>query len=79
MTVQVDERGRILVPKELRDQFGLEPGAPVIVSAEADGIKLRRALPRKEALARLVGVIPKSAGKPAIAPDDVKRIWEPRP
>lgn len=78
MTTLVDERGRVLVPKDLRAQFGLEPGCPVIVEADADGIKLRRAIPRKEALERLAGVIPKAAGRPTVDPLDVKRIWEPR-
>ncbi|MFA5862884.1 MAG: AbrB/MazE/SpoVT family DNA-binding domain-containing protein [Candidatus Thermoplasmatota archaeon] len=79
MTTSVDERGRVLVPKDLRAQFGLEPGCPVIVEADADGIKLRRAIPRKEALGRLVGVIQKSAGRTSIDPLEAKRIWEPRP
>ena len=76
MATLVDEKGRVLVPKDLRSQFGLEPGCPVIVEADADGIKLRRAIPRKEALERLAGVIPKSAGKAKIDPLDVKKIWE---
>lgn len=79
MTTLVDERGRILVPKDLRQQFGLEPGCPVIVEADADGIRLRRAIPRKEALDRLAGIIPKSAGPPAASPLDIKRIWESSP
>lgn len=78
MAVTVDERGRIVVPKALRDQFGLQPGAPIIIEAEVDGVKLRRAIPRQEALARLVGVIPKAAGPPSADPLQAKRIWEPR-
>ena len=76
MSTLVDERGRILVPKDLRAQFGLEPGCPVIVEADADGIKLRRAIPRQEALDRLAGVIPKAAGRSPINPLDAKRMWE---
>ncbi len=79
MSTLVDERGRILVPKDLRAQFGLEPGCPVIVEAEADGIRLRRAMPRKEALDRLAGAIPKSAGRPPLDPLGAKWIWEIRP
>lgn len=78
MTTLVDERGRVLVPKDLRAQFGLEPGCPVIVEADADGIKLRRAIPRKEAFKRLAGVIPKSSARPSLDPRDAKRIWETR-
>lgn len=70
----VDARGRILVAKDLRAQFGLEPGCPVIAEAESDGIKLRRAMPRQEALRSLAGVIPK--GGSSLDPLDLKRIWE---
>ncbi len=79
MTTTVDERGRILVPKELRERFGFEPGAPVIVEADVDGVKLRRAIPRDEALKRLMGAIPKSAGPPPTDPLDAKRMWERTP
>lgn len=79
MSTLVDERGRILVPKDLRAQFGLEQGCPVIVEAEADGIKLRRAMPRKEALDRLAGVIPRSARRLPMDPLSLKRIWEQHP
>ena len=79
MGTLIDERGRVLVPKSLRDQFGLEPGAPVIVEADVDGVKLRRAIPREEALRRLAGAIPKSAGPPPVSPLDAKRMWERTP
>lgn len=79
MSTLVDERGRVLVPKDLRAQFGLEAGCPVIVEAEADGIKLRRAIPRKEALERLAGIIPKAGKRHALDPLDAKRIWERSP
>lgn len=76
MSTLVDERGRILVPKDLRAQFGLEPGCPVVIEADTDGIKLRRAIPRQEALGRLAGIIPRKAETPPIDPLDAKRIWE---
>lgn len=76
MTTLVDERGRVLVPKDLRDQFGLEPGCPVIVEADVDGVKLRRAIPREQAMKRLAGVIPKSAGPSPASALEAKRMWE---
>lgn len=74
MATLVDERGRILVPKDLRVQFGLEPGAAVIIEADVDGVKLRRAIPRQQALAALVGAIPKS--KTSHDALSLKHIWE---
>ena len=37
----VDSAGRILVPSELRHQFGIEPGCDLILSADAAGIHLQ--------------------------------------
>jgi len=79
MSTLVDERGRVLVPKDLREQFGLEPGCPVIVEADVDGVKLRRAVPRADALKRLAGVIPRTLGPPPASPLEAKRMWERRP
>lgn len=75
MTVTVDERGRVLIPKELRDAHGLGPGSPVILESTERGIEMRPALAKEEAMRRLRGVIPKSAPK---GPDafQAKRIWE---
>jgi AbrB family looped-hinge helix DNA binding protein len=78
MTSRVDKRGRVLVPKELRERFGLDPGTPVIVEADEDGVKLRRAIPQREALRRLAGIIPRSAGPPSVDSLEAKRIWETR-
>ncbi|MBI4898629.1 MAG: AbrB/MazE/SpoVT family DNA-binding domain-containing protein [Actinobacteria bacterium] len=36
-TVQTDARGRLLLPKELRQHLGIEPKGSVIVSACDDG------------------------------------------
>ncbi|MHB8633323.1 MAG: AbrB/MazE/SpoVT family DNA-binding domain-containing protein [Thermoplasmatota archaeon] len=78
MSTMVDERGRVLVPKDLRLQFGLEAGCPVIIEADSDGIKVRRAMPRKEALDRLAGIIPRKTGIKAPDPLALKGIWEPK-
>lgn len=82
MTTTVDERGRILLPKDMRDAHGLTPGSPVIVESEPDGVRLRAALPKEEALRRLEGAINAETRKPGAKPIDpleTKRIWEPSP
>ena len=42
----VTSKGQVTIPKALRDQFGIEPGAKVDFSATADGIRLRRVVDR---------------------------------
>jgi AbrB family looped-hinge helix DNA binding protein len=44
MTLTLDEMGRFVVPKQLRDRFSLKPGDELEVLVEHDGIKLS---PRK--------------------------------
>ena len=55
MIVTIDNAGRFVVPKPLRDQFNLAPGCELEIEAAADGMTLRRveaepALVRKEGI-----------------------------
>jgi AbrB family looped-hinge helix DNA binding protein len=39
----LDRFGRVVIPKETRDHFGLEPGSALIVEEREDGVLLRPA------------------------------------
>jgi AbrB family looped-hinge helix DNA binding protein len=41
VTTTVDRFGRVVIPKETRDRFGLGPGAELTVADADDGILLR--------------------------------------
>lgn len=41
MSITIDRSGRIVVPKALRERFGLYPGTELEIEAEADGLRLR--------------------------------------
>ena len=43
MIVTIDNAGRLVVPKPLREQFNLTPGCELEIEAGTDGITLRRA------------------------------------
>jgi AbrB family looped-hinge helix DNA binding protein len=43
MTQRVGAKGQVVIPKELREQAGLGPGADVDFEAVGDGIVVRRA------------------------------------
>ena len=43
MTQRVGAKGQVVIPKELREQAGLGPGADVDFEAVGDGIVIRRA------------------------------------
>ena len=80
-TTVVDERGRVLIPKNMRRAKHLTPGQPVQVDQTSDGVVIRPVLSRKEALKRLEGAInEKTLSKHAekLDPLDLKKIWEPK-
>lgn len=41
MSITIDRAGRIVVPKAMRERFGLHPGTELEIEAEADGLRLR--------------------------------------
>ncbi|HEY5749075.1 MAG TPA: AbrB/MazE/SpoVT family DNA-binding domain-containing protein [Chryseolinea sp.] len=46
MKALVTSKGQVTIPKELRDRFGIEPGALVDFTAAEDGIRLRKVVNR---------------------------------
>ena len=82
MSVQVDERGRILLPKHLRERFGLVPGRRLRIEAMDDGIIIQAETEREDVLKRLRGAIHEDNQEPRAAPLDpldAKKIWESGP
>lgn len=45
MILTLDKMSRLVVPKGLRERFGLQPGDELEISLERDGIKLRPVQP----------------------------------
>ena len=68
----IDERGRIVIPKDIRDKFGLREGTFVQIDEISDGIKIS-AIRDQNLLKQLKGCI-KTEGK--IDPLKVKQIWQ---
>jgi antitoxin PrlF len=46
MRALVTTKGQVTIPKELREQFGIEPGSLVDFVAGTDGIRLRKVIDR---------------------------------
>ena len=46
MRALVTTKGQVTIPKELREQFGIEPGSQVDFVAATDGIRLRKVIDR---------------------------------
>lgn len=68
----LEDRGRIVVPKELRDRAGLKPGQKVLVEMEDDSLVIRKVADISLFSQELKGCIKKSR----ISPLEMKRIWE---
>jgi AbrB family looped-hinge helix DNA binding protein len=43
MTTTIDNAGRVVIPKRLRDAFNLGPGVEIDIETRADGLHLRPA------------------------------------
>lgn len=74
MTRKVDGLGRVVIPKELRDNLGIEEKDPLEIFTEGDSIILRKYEPVNESklrtqfeLENLLGELPK---------DEQKRVVE---
>jgi AbrB family looped-hinge helix DNA binding protein len=52
LEVTIDKRGRVTIPKAVRDAYGFLPGAPIEIIETATGIELRLPVPRPAQLVR---------------------------
>ena len=55
MTHRVGPKGQVVIPKELRDQFGIEPGDEVTFWGAGDHVALRPTHGRKPLRGRFKG------------------------
>ena len=56
-TKKIDKKGRLTLPKELRESLGLEPGQEVRLSVEGGGVVVRPKVSREEFTEEMVGCI----------------------
>ena len=48
MTARVGQKGQVVIPKQLRDRFGIQPGVEVVFVAEDEGVRVQRARELRE-------------------------------
>ena len=71
-TIKVEDRGRIIIPKEIRDKLGLKPGSELEIILEEGKIKILPKMTLSQVFEELKGCIKKSK----IDPLKVKEIWK---
>jgi len=76
LEVAVDEKGRILIPKEVRDKVGLKAGKRARLEVKGQNIIVMPPISPEEFIAEMEGCIKK--GTPTIRPSDLKKMWEPK-
>lgn len=74
--VEVDDKGRVLIPGAIRKELGLEEGQRLRVEVAGGKVVLSRALTMDEALDRLEGAISRHRqGPPRTDPRKLKDLW----
>ena len=72
----VDQRGRILIPEDMREGAELDEGTIVRVERQDEGIVIQPIGRRKRTWKQLCGIIPKRTGKPEWpTAEEIKSIW----
>ena len=73
--VTVDDKGRVLIPKEIRDKIGLRAGGKARLKIEKENIIIMPPISPEEFIKEMEGCI--REGTPAIDPLKLKKMWEP--
>ncbi|MDZ7688131.1 MAG: AbrB/MazE/SpoVT family DNA-binding domain-containing protein [Halobacteriales archaeon] len=56
-TRKIDDKGRVTIPKGVRESLGLEPGEEVRLSVEGGSVVVRPMVSREEFIEEMVGCI----------------------
>jgi AbrB family looped-hinge helix DNA binding protein len=70
--VKIEERGRILIPKALREELKLKAGRKMLIETRDKEIIIKPVVDLKKLSTELRGCIKKSKIKPL----EIKKIWE---
>lgn len=66
-TVKVGSKGQIVIPKEIRDMFGIEPGQSLVIMAD---LKRGIALQRQEIMTMIADAIMDGRGREVMPNED---------
>jgi AbrB family looped-hinge helix DNA binding protein len=74
-TTKLSTRGQVVIPEEIRNRMGLQPGAQFVVIGEGDVVVLKTLKPPKlEDLKPLLDKVQKAAEAAGVTPEDVERV-----
>ncbi|MFH1328846.1 MAG: AbrB/MazE/SpoVT family DNA-binding domain-containing protein [Candidatus Bathyarchaeota archaeon] len=71
----IDNKGRVLIPKKIRDKTGLQAGGKARLKIEKEHIIIMPPISPEEFIKELEGCITEDT--PTIDPQKLKKMWEP--
>ena len=71
--VVIDHKGRVLIPKEIRDKAGLKPGGKARLKIEKENIVITAPVSPDEFIKEMEGCI--KEGTPTMDPLELKKMW----
>lgn len=74
--VIIDDKGRILIPKQAREKIGLQVGGKARLKIENNKIVIMAPITPEDFITELEGCI--KEGAPTVNPLDIKKMWEPK-
>lgn len=75
---RLDRKGRITIPKPIRDRLNLTAGDHVNIDVEDGAVVIRSRISREEFVEQMKGCInekTRSRDSPSLQPDDLKADW----
>jgi len=73
--VNIDHKGRVQIPKAIREKVGLHSGGKARLKIEKENIIIMPPISAEEFIKEMEGCI--KEGAPVIDPLKLKKIWEP--
>jgi AbrB family looped-hinge helix DNA binding protein len=74
-TTKLSTRGQVVIPEEIRNRLGLQPGEQFVVIGEGDVVVLKTLKPpRLEELKPLLDKVQKASEAAGVTPADVERV-----
>lgn len=75
---RIDEKGRVTIPKTIRDRLNIESGEQVDIDIEDGTVVIRPQISREEFIETMEGCITADTRRKSVAkltPEDVKSDW----
>ncbi|MEX2374837.1 MAG: AbrB/MazE/SpoVT family DNA-binding domain-containing protein [Dehalococcoidia bacterium] len=74
-TTKLSTRGQVVIPEEIRNRLGLQPGEQFVVIGEGDVVVLKSIKPPKlDELKPLLDKVQEAAKAAGVTPEDVEKV-----